>query len=100
MSNVGERPRTNGASQPTTIDVLSQEVEEMEMNDQKAATMEYAHNHPQDTSSQSSTTMQVGPSARSRPLPPPAVSPLDRPRAPTRSRASHAARPSRCGQQV
>eukprot|EP00966_Prymnesium_polylepis_P141590 3269901-Prymnesium_polylepis.2 len=46
MSNMSDRPRTNmAASQPAPIDVLSQEVEEMEMNEQRQLDMEYAHNH-------------------------------------------------------
>jgi len=54
MSNMQDRPRTGGgAGQPPSIDVLSQEVEEMEMNDQRQADVEYAHNH---ASAQQSTT--------------------------------------------
>ncbi|KAL1511614.1 hypothetical protein AB1Y20_006407 [Prymnesium parvum] len=45
MSNLGDRPRTaTTTSQPASIDVLSQEVEEMEMNDKRQREQEHAHN--------------------------------------------------------
>jgi len=44
MSNIQDRPTPRGpTSQPAAIDVLSQEVEEMEMNEQRQISGAYAH---------------------------------------------------------
>ena len=70
---MGDRPSRppTASSTPAPIDVLSQEVEEMEMNEQRQRTMqtEYDHNHPAPGSHQDAVVQQqVGQ------VPPPRVS--------------------------